>query len=51
MYKSRREIATTYLDLLDSLEMSGMDHDAHAIIEELNKALAQWDEDHPVSGL
>lgn len=51
MFKSRREIAITYLDHIDSLEQSGFDYDAKAVIEEMNKALAQWDEDHPVSGL
>lgn len=51
MYKSRREIAITYLDHLDSLEQSGFDYDAHAVVDEMNKALAEWDEAHPVSGL
>lgn len=51
MFKSRQEIVITYLDHLDSLEMSGVDYDGQAVIAEMNTALAQWDEDHPESGL
>jgi hypothetical protein len=51
MYKSRREIVITFLDHLDSLEMSGMDYDAKAVVDEMDTALAEWDETHPVTGL
>lgn len=51
MFKSRREIVITYLDHIDSLEMSGLDFDAQAVVDEMHKALAEWDEAHPESGL